>query len=411
MTKSVSRSLVILGIAKFVMVTFVRCFYPYAVYLTESFGVTPNQYSWILFTGEVSALLVLLTGNVIDVLDAKKTSMLCMIALSISSFLTTSKSFLLILLSRVIIGVARNTMTAAIQTFISENVPTTSLGSVTGAIELSWGLGGSVGLPLVGLLLGYGWEVPFLIFGALFLPLALASAICDRAASPRLSPVRSDQPRESISVQDMLMQHRAAALCFLAWMGLQVFAITLLFADYGRWLIQDYGLSRVQLGEATSVVGAGEIGAEVVVMLFSDRVGRARMCLICTILTTIAFGGLVVIGFVGAPLYVDVLLLFLSFLFFETGLVCAFSIPSTLVQSRVVGRFMGMFFSMVPVGSAISALIAQSVWSQGGLVLTAMSCFISSVLSIALFLPVYWRRDEAFSDTESASETSPLIVK
>lgn len=150
----VNMSLVILGISKFVMVTFARLYYPFSVFLTDAFGVTPDQYSLILFTGEVSALLVLLTGNVIDTLDATKTTMICMVALALSAFLTTSKLFICLVIARAVLGIARNTMTAAIQTFIAEYVPTKSQGTITGAIELSWGLGGSIGLPLIGLLLG-----------------------------------------------------------------------------------------------------------------------------------------------------------------------------------------------------------------------------------------------------------------
>lgn len=414
-------NLLFLAIGKLAMVTLSRCFYPYTVYFTDVFEVSPDQYSWILFAGEASAFTVVVTGNFVDVLGSKLTSVLCMLLLSLAAFLTLSRSFVVILFARSLIGLSRNTMTAAIQTYISEHVPPSSLGRITGAMELSWGLGGLLGLPLVGFLLGYGWRVPFFVLGSIFLPLVFFEVCCPANPPTPSSPllqarvvpqavVSALAPR-TISVRDMLTQNGGVAMCLLLWVGLQVFAVNLLFANYGRWFIEDYDLTRTQLGAATSVVGFGEIGAELTVMLLSDKLGRSRMCLLCTGLTMLSFAGLVLIGNFGAPLSVSICFLFLCFLFFETGLVSAFSIPSTLVQTRVTGRFLGMFFGMLPVGGSISALVAQSLWSQGGLPLTAMASFVASTLGFIVLIPVYLRNDAPIIEVEGRLPTETSALK
>ena len=159
----------------------------------------------------------------------------------------------------------------AMQAYLGDRVPYERRGLVIALTEMGWSFAFILGIPLAGLLIArFGWLAPFPLFGLLALIAIVALVV--------LLPGDDRLPGEA---QDVFANFAQVLASPLAWAGLALgFLMTvaneLVNLVFGVWLEDSFGLQIAALGAAALVIGLSELGAEGLVALVVDRLGKTR---------------------------------------------------------------------------------------------------------------------------------------
>ena len=159
----------------------------------------------------------------------------------------------------------------AMQAYLGDRVPYERRGLVIALTEMGWSFAFILGIPLSGFLIARsGWLAPFPLFGLL----ALAATV----ALVTLLPKDRPDPGE---VRSVFANFREVLTSRLAFAGLALgFCMTvaneLVNLVFGVWLEDSFGLQIAALGAAALVIGLSELGAEGLVALVVDRLGKTR---------------------------------------------------------------------------------------------------------------------------------------
>lgn len=238
-------------------------------------------------------------------------------------------------------GLAKVAYDVAANAWIGDHVPFERRGRVTGAFETSWAVAFLVGVPVTAVLIDtWSWRAPFI--GVAILAAFVALLVPGVFAPDHAAPV----PKGS-------RHHlRPAALAFYAAVFLQSLGPQLVFASYGAWLEEDFGLGVAAVGSATIVFGLAELAASGGSSFLTDRLGKRRsMGLGLGVLVPL----LLAFGLVGDNRTLAVAVLGLAFLAFEFSLVSGIPLASEIdpdARSRSVGTTYAAMTGARAIGAA-----------------------------------------------------------
>jgi predicted MFS family arabinose efflux permease len=252
--------------------------------------------------------------------------------------------------------------------YVSGRVPGQRLARATSTMELTWAGGLIVVAPIAGAIAGVtSWRVPIAVLGV------IVAAIIGIAAV-RMDP---DPTIDHGTQADRAPLGRSAAV-FLAVVFLVFSALEVSFAAFGVWLEDAYGASIGQLGGFAALTATGELVGSGAVLLFGDRLGKARVLAVGLVITAVgasllpfATSAMTAAGALGV-----------SVLGSETAIVAAIPLAATVIP-HARSRFFARMVAMGSLARLLMAGLAPAIYTTFGIVGNATVSVTVSVLAMA----------------------------
>jgi MFS transporter, DHA1 family, inner membrane transport protein len=272
----------------------------------------------------------------------------------------------------VTLGVA--VYTAAGHSWIGHEVPFERRGRFIGLFETSWAMGLLLGAPAVGLLIAAtNWRTPWGVIALGFVPLGYGVI---RAFPPRRVNDEANGNRPSFHFDQ-------AVLLTLATAFLASFGASGIFATYGAWLADRFGLSVRTIGLLSIAIGGAELVASTSTVRFSDHWGTSRSAIRGFALMTVGAFAVAVTPGVSA---LGVAALVLVFLGFEFGFICVLSIV-TEVGGDNRGTVVTVNAAFMTIARAASAALGTKIYADRGMPASAamtMACGVTAVVCLSI---------------------------
>ena len=258
--------------------------------------------------------------------------------------------------------------------WIASHVPYVGRGRAMGTYEMSWALALLVGAPVLGLLLSKTrWWTPFLVLAALSgaATLLVAAAIAPDTIHA-VAPVAKRIP--------MRLDRRAAftivSSFFITFSAVSVFAV------YGAWLEDHFGVSAATVGVLSVAIGLAELAASAATIRFTDRWGKTAS--VRRGAAVMAAGLLLVIAVPAVPAF-GVLALVAVFIGFEFGFVSLLNIVSEVGQDQR-GAVVAVDHALTTASRAGAAVLATNLYDHMGMrpaALVSLGCLAASMVALA----------------------------
>lgn len=384
-----------LGIgSKLALNTSMRHVFPFAPFLSDELGVSVGRFFFATALADLTGLSALFIGPVVDshgtfrvfaagTLFASAALALCAVFREYYVFLACWPLF----------GLGFNCTIASLQTTVGATVNPERMGRTTGFIETSWAGSALVGFPLVGVLLQEsGWHASFvfLLCGVALTSGALLYTFPGRSEGNAtvLGTRKLSARPATLDVLRQVARRREAwgalLLCLATAVGQAVF-----FANYGTWLVDEYGLDAESVGYTTFLIGSAELMGSVGTSFVGQRIGLWRSVAIGAGLEAVAQAVLVVLGAVGSPrLGVSLAALFFAFLTMEFLIVSlisfftVFAAPTPALRAHVMALLYGAF----ALGRTAGSLLAEPVYGTEGITSVALVALFAHLLGMLIFV-------------------------
>ncbi|MFW5708698.1 MAG: MFS transporter [Chloroflexota bacterium] len=231
--------------------------------------------------------------------------------------------------------------------WMGDNISYNRRGMALGFGELSWALSLFVAAPVAGFLLAQSdnsaigslylqfagssvFDIPtsdpsglrnvMLMFVVLLLIAAMIILRFVPSNAPH--PDQASRPVSPIAVLRTLRGH-PAALGAIGFAFTLPFANEIIFINYGVFMERSFALTLAVLGTLTIVISIAEVIGEFNVIFLADRLGKRRLTLIGAAVTAVTY---IILPFTTASLPLALIVLFVMFVSFETGIVASLSL-------------------------------------------------------------------------------------
>ena len=342
-----------------VISTTFRMVYPFLSIFAKGMGVDLRTFSYAITARSLMGLISPFLASVADS-RGRKTGMLIgtityTIAISLIVIWPTYPAFF-IALSLGFIGYL--IFIPSMQAYLGDRVPYEKRGRVLGITEFAWSLSAIIGIPLVGFIIAQaGWLAPFpliVLLGALsflllawMLPKDTAPKEGEAGFLKNLGKVFSYPP----------------ALAALAMAGLYSAANETVTLVYGVWVEQAFALSIVSLAATALAIGISEFGGEVLVTMFTDKIGKRKAIVIGLIGNCLAA---LALPFFGRWMVGAMLSLFLFYLTFEFTLVSGIPLMTEILPPARA-TMMAAHMAVIALGRSVGDLLAPSLFTHSGI--------------------------------------------
>ena len=342
-----------------VISTTFRMVYPFLSIFAKGMGVDLRTFSYAITARSLMGLISPFLASVADS-RGRKTGMLIgtityTIAISLIVIWPTYTAFF-IALSLAFIGYL--IFIPSMQAYLGDRVPYEKRGRVLGITEFAWSLSAIIGIPLVGFIIAQnGWLAPFpliVLLGALsflllawMLPKDTAPKEGEAGFLKNLGKVFSYPP----------------AIAALAMAGLYSAANETVTLVYGVWIEQAFALSIASLAATALAIGISEFGGEVLVTMFTDKIGKRKAIVIGLIGNCLAA---LALPFFGRWMVGAMLSLFLFYLTFEFTLVSGIPLMTEILPPARA-TMMAAHMAVIALGRSVGDLLAPSLFTHSAI--------------------------------------------
>ena len=342
-----------------VISTTFRMVYPFLSIFAKGMGVDLRTFSYAITARSLMGLISPFLASVADS-RGRKTGMLIgtityTIAISLIVIWPTYTAFF-IALSLAFIGYL--IFIPSMQAYLGDRVPYEKRGRVLGITEFAWSLSAIIGIPLVGFIIAQaGWLAPFpliVLLGALsflllawMLPKDTAPKEGEAGFLKNLGKVFSYPP----------------AIAALAMAGLYSAANETVTLVYGVWVEQAFALSIASLAATALAIGISEFGGEVLVTMFTDKIGKRKAIVIGLIGNCLAA---LALPFFGRWMVGAMLSLFLFYLTFEFTLVSGIPLMTEILPPARA-TMMAAHMAVIALGRSVGDLLAPSLFTHSAI--------------------------------------------
>jgi predicted MFS family arabinose efflux permease len=241
------------------------------------------------------------------------------------------------------------------QAYIGDRVPYGQRGRSIAFTEFGWSLAFVVGVPLMGFLIARrGWLAPFPLLALLGVVIVGGLIWMLPKDVPQANPARS---RDNFR----LVLTSLPALTGLAIGMLATAANEQVNLVFGVWLEDSFKLQIAALGAASAVIGFSEMGAEGLVALFVDRLGKLRAIALGLAVNSLAS---LALPWIGRTEFGALVGLFFFYISFEFTIVSSLPLMTELLPSARA-TLMAFNVSALALGRAIGAFLAPRLYSLG----------------------------------------------
>ena len=370
------------ALVRLFFMTAVRFAYPFAPVLGRGLGVPVTWITSALAVTEATGMFGLITGPLCDRLGRRRMMLVGSGMLAGGMLLGGALPvYGSVMLALFLAGLAITFYYPAVLAYVGEWIPYERRGKAMGLSELAFAGSSLLGIPLVGLLMDqFGWRAPFFMLGG--------AGLLSAAAVLILFP-RDPRPQQSMRIATGLAQawrslgKEPAARFALMFSFLARVAILNLFAVYGIWMEEAFGLSIVALGTASFILGLGELTGEGLTAFLADRLGLKRAIITGAVLLTVSY---CLLPWLGRTLPGALLGLFITFLCFEFMIVTFMSLATEILPGARATMMSGQL-AAGSFGRFIGVTIGGLVWAVGGL---TANCIVSAIIAGAAVLVLAW---------------------
>lgn len=349
---SIARSIVVLATSRLFINITRRFYYPFLPEIQRDLGVSLAAVQGAAASQAGVGIFSPVLGTLSDRFGRKRMMMAASLLITLASLpgVLFPNSFSVFYAVMVAWGFLKWLFDPAMQAYVSERVPYSGRGRAIGITELAWAGALMLGAPLAGFLLGVAslQAVYVMIMALNLLGLAITALLV-----PDDFAEQSQATRRTLRLADVvgMLRHPIAGAALLFSVALYA-ANEMLFIVYGDWMEQTFDLELAQLGLFTVSIAVAEVIGESAVVLYSDKIGKRRMVLVGTLVSSLGYFVLPVLGF---SLVAAMIGLFVIFIAVEIAIVSAIPIfTEVLPQSRALmmssnvaaqatGRFGGAF--------------------------------------------------------------------
>ncbi len=371
---------------------------PFLSAIAAAFGASSQSLGWLGVAFSMAAFAAPFSGLVESRLGRRRTVILSMglfIAVCLLTPLAPTLFSAAVLF--VLMGVAKSLFEPQSLAFISENVPLEKRGAAIGLVELAWALSWIIGTPLLGFLIEFSrwWMIFVLMAGAAL----ICTAAVLRFAGMHNAPGTAAQGRFSLAgIRAVLGSPLALRMLLYAFLIALPAQMTGLI--YGPYMQQQFTLSPVQLGIASTVIGAADLLAELATVAFVDRLGQRR-----ALLGSCAFYAASLLLFVAlAHNFAGVLVaLFLVFFFFEFTLVTSLAVQSEVLP-RERATMSGCTAGMHGFARIVGSLSGLALLGLGGIALPMVMGALTIILALTAGWPLGKPTPAALASMSAAPE-------
>lgn len=244
----------------------------------------------------------------------------------------------------------------SMQAYLGDKVPYNQRGLILGLTEFGWSLAYIFGVPAAGWLIARsGWQAPFLwLAGAgIAAILVLAWMLPRDTARPAGSPGMKRN-------FGLVLASTPAIAGLIVGMSMSG-GNELVNLIFGVWLEDSFQVEIAALSVTALIIGASDLGGEVLVTTIADRLGKRRAVQIGLALNALAALALPLLGrsLVGATIG-----LFLFYITFEFTMVSSLPLM-TEVLPAARATFMSAFIASTAFGRAFGSLSAPWLYNLG----------------------------------------------
>jgi predicted MFS family arabinose efflux permease len=353
----------------------VRMVYPFLPDFAKGLGITIEQMGGLIALRNGVGIVAPAFGAMSDRVGHRRSALLGLMILGIGLLITGVASGLgLAAIGFILSGIGSAIFIPTLLAYVSDRVPFARRGRVTGAIEMTWGLAGMIGVPLMGVLItAIGWRAPFILLGSGAFIGAGLLLLLEEAKEQRIL-------REALKLA-ALRQNRSA-LAFIATWFLVFFAFENIQVGYAAWLEQQFGLSTAARGAVQILFGMFEIAASLGSALFLDRIGKKRGVTGGLIVVLIGYVLLATLGSSALP--IGLLAISIAFLGFEFSVVSGVPIMGEQVPAAR-GTMIALALTAGSVGRMIAALLGSALVSGAGFPAAALVSAAAAGMTVFVF--------------------------
>ena len=368
----VKRALISTFIARTAANAGLRIVYPFLPAISRGLGVSPTAMASVIAVRNLGGLATPLVARAIERRGRRWMMIVAMLAVTGGVILTASTTtFLVASLGIVMVGFAKPAFDIPMQAWLGDRVPYVERGRVFGITELTWSVALIV-VPVSGFLIQLtDWRAPFVLVAVLAMIGMLAI----------LRMIDRDHPHEHFQRKLRFTPDRIRVLSVAFLMCV---AAEIPFVVYGQWLEDNFGLSVAGIGTFTIAVVIAELAGEGLVTVIADRWGLRRMVMGGLLVSAVAYVGL---ALTGTELVAAVIVVAVWIAAFEVTIVAVIPFISEMsIGARE--RMLSWLAIMISAGRSIGALIAQPIFSAGGIALvgivSAACVLVAAVLLVAV---------------------------
>jgi predicted MFS family arabinose efflux permease len=150
---------------------------------------------------------------------------------------------------------------------------------------------------------------------------------------------------------------------------------------YGVWVEQAFALSIASLAATALAIGVSEFGGEVLVTMFTDKIGKRRALAVGIIGNCLAA---LALSFLGHWLVGAMLSLFLFYLTYEFTIVSGIPLMTEILPSARA-TMMAAHMAMIALGRSIGDLLAPTLFTQSavpGITINAIAAIGFNLLAL-----------------------------
>ncbi|CAN5672476.1 MFS transporter [soil metagenome] len=373
MNREIGRALVATFVARSAANGALRVVYPFLPAIARGLGVSPAALSSLIALRNLGGLATPVVARLSEWRGRRWMMLVAMAAVTLGCILTASSNiFLLAGVGIVVVGFAVPAFAIPMQAWFGDRVPYSERGRVFGITELTWSVGLLAVVPISGFLIERtSWRAPFVL-------VAIASAIGTVAVA---NGIGSDRPQEQVERSLKLTPPRVRVLATALLFSV---AAEIPFIVYGQWLEGSFALSIAGIGTFTIAVVVAELLGEGLVTVYADRWGLRRMFLGGLLVSGLAY---LAFSLTGSALALATIVVVIWIASFEVTVVAAIPFASEMA-TEARERLLSLFAVMIATGRAIGALIAQPLFTTGGIGLVGLVSAVCVGIAALLLLGV-----------------------
>ncbi|MEM7334727.1 MAG: MFS transporter [Chloroflexota bacterium] len=346
-----------------------QLFYPFVPVFAAGLGVSAVVVGRLISIQSLIGLVSPIFGNLADKYGYRPFMRLGLAAVGIGMIVFASgSSFAFAVIGAMILGFGFSLFTPNLLAYLSANLPAERRSRGMGAVELSWGLAGIIGVTPLGFAIArWGWRSPLIGLGvvliaASFLPILfpktkqLRPEATTAVSKPNIS--RWAQLKRFLD----LGENRGAAWAAIMGTGFVSFASSHLLSSYGQWLFVEYGLGSDGLGRIAGIIGLGGFTAILLISTFGDRIGSLLGSKIGAFGAIFAF---LLLPLINLNLTWLVVGLFILYFFYQFTIVNAIILTSVQIPSQR-GKMMTLGWALDTIMISLANITGPTAFATFG---------------------------------------------
>jgi predicted MFS family arabinose efflux permease len=375
--RSLNFQITVFVVVRVVFNTFYRMIYPFLPIIAKGFGVDLRTISYPITVRSLMGIVGPFLASVADSRGRKAGiiigTVVYSIAISLIVIWPTYPAFF-VALSLALIGYL--TFVPSMQAYLGDIVVYEQRARVLGITEFAWSLSAIIGVPLAGFIIARnGWMAPFPLIAFL----GGVSVVILAWMLPKDPPPNVENPGFLRNLRQVFTYPPAIAALVMA--GLYTAANESVTLVYGWWVGEAFALNIASLIIAVVVIGISELGGEILVTLFTDRIGNRRALAIGIIGNCLAALALPIFGHWLAGALIS---LFFFYLTFEFTIVSGIPLMSEIMPSARA-TMLASHMAILAMGRALGDLVAPTLFNQSiipGIAANAAAAIVFNLLAL-----------------------------